>query len=167
MIERPMNAYDVYAGSDGELTKQFYEELQRRGPLGVIAMNLFRAQKCSSRAKVYRGGRGGRRFRDMAYERKEWSLKLLTEALQQHAGAFGIVFGWGRDDAQNLNPWVLYVELPDIGQVSFHSPTRHVGPDYPSEWDGQHLSAERVIKFCQVVYGQAGREAKPADSPCV
>lgn len=146
-----MNAAEVYAGSDGELTKQFYIELQRRGPIGAIAVNLFRAQKCSSRAKVYRGGTGGRRYKDMAYERKQWSLGELVKALQKHGAELGFVYGWGRDSKQTFNPWVLYVELPEFGQVGFHSPERGVGPDYGSEWDGQRLSEERIIRFCQCV----------------
>ena len=46
----------TYQGSDGEATRALYAELQQRGPVGVIAVNLFRAQKNSARAKVYRGG---------------------------------------------------------------------------------------------------------------
>ncbi len=151
-----MNAYEVYKGSDGELTRRFYAELERRGPIGVIAMNLFRASKCSARAKLYRGGiRGVRRYKDKAYERKDWSLRQLCEALVEHGPALGIRFGWGRDDLEGRNPWVLYVELPGAGpglcQVSFHSPVHHAGPDYGGHWDGMHLSSERIIAFAQRV----------------
>ena len=51
-----------------------------------------------------------------------------------------------------FNKWVLYVDLPNIGQVSFHSPERLAGPDYDGEWDGARLSAERIIRFSQMVY---------------
>lgn len=74
-----MNAADVYAGSDGELTKRYYSELETKGPIGLVAMNLFRAQKCSARAKVYRGGvRGRGSYKSMAYERKSWSATCKT-----------------------------------------------------------------------------------------
>jgi hypothetical protein len=93
-----MKACDVYAGSDGELTKQYYRELESRGPIGVAAMNLFRAQKCSARAKVYRGGiRGKGSYRAMAYERKSWSMGLLCQALAKYGTQLAIVYGWKED----------------------------------------------------------------------
>ena len=79
-----MNAADVisiYQGSNGEATKALYAQLESMGPHGVIAMNLFRACKCSERAKVYRG----RGYRDEAYRRKQWSMDNLCEALTKHA----------------------------------------------------------------------------------
>lgn len=49
-----------------------------------------------------------------------------------------------------VKSWVLYVDLPG-GQVSFHSAERYAGSDYTGEWDGKHLSAERIIRFAQDV----------------
>jgi hypothetical protein len=148
-----MNAYQVYKGSNGAATRRFYKELEARGPVGAVAMNLFRAQKCSKRAKKYGpySGIGNKSYRDMAYERKGVSLKQLTEALQTHSDALGIIFGWGIDDSQRDNKWVLYADLPELGQVSFHSPERYAGPDYPGEWDGCRMSEERIIQFCQSI----------------
>ncbi len=91
-----MIAYQIYKGSDGAATKKFYADLETRGPLGFVAMNLFRAQKCSARAKGYRR----RAHKDNAYDRKNWSLKQLCQALEEHAAPLGIKFGWGRDDTQ-------------------------------------------------------------------
>jgi hypothetical protein len=72
-----MMALEIYAGSDGEATKRLYAELEALGLVGVIAMNLFRACKASARAKVYRGGG----YRGMAYDKKQWSIGQLVEAL--------------------------------------------------------------------------------------
>lgn len=153
-----IQATQVYAGSDGELTKRFYAELEQRGPLGVIAMNLFRAQKCSARAKVYRGGiRGRGSYKSMAYERKSWSMQNLVAILAVHAAGAGIAYGWKQDASTRFGPdasWVLYIDLPQ-GQVSFHSPTRFEGPEYEGDWCGQHLSAERIIVFCDSVMKEA------------
>jgi hypothetical protein len=151
-----MRAIDVYSGSDGELTRRYYAELQTRGRIGTIAMNLFRAQKCSERAKVYRGGlRGQGSFRNMAYERKGYSLQMLSMNLQELRGddKIRIPFGWKRDLNVILggdDSWVLYIDLP-IGQVSFHSPIRYVGSDYDGDWDRQRASAERILAFCDAV----------------
>lgn len=95
-------------------------------------MNLFRASKCSERAKVYRG----RGYRGAAYDRKKWSMDNLCTALTEHADAMGIVWGWKSDPAMSADDpfrFVLYVEIP-TGQVSFHGP-RGVGPDYAGDWD--------------------------------
>ena len=153
-----MKALTVYQGSDGELTKQYYTELEKRGPMGIVAVNLFRAQKCSSRAKVYRGGiRGQGSYKSMAYDRKQWSMNNLVKALGEHSESLGIAYGWKEDPATTAFEWVLYVDLP-TGQVSFHSPTRGTGPDYSGDWDGQKLSADRIVQFCDRVFamGEVG-----------
>lgn len=144
-------AIDVYAGSDGEVTKRYYAELEKLGPIGLVAVNLFRAQKCSARAKVYRGGNSNGRYRDQAYARKNWSIENLSAVLNQHAESLGIVYGWKLDSNQEFHNEVLYVELPGFGQVSFHSALRLTGPIYAGEWDGVHQSEARILAFCDSV----------------
>ena len=148
-----MRAIEVYQSSDGEVTKAYYAALSAKWRIGPIAMNLFRAQKASARAKVYRGGiRGQGSYRSMAYERKGWALEQVCTALTESAD-LGIPFGWQQDRETPLGgraSWILYAELPS-GQVSFHSPTRYAGPDYNGAWDGQHLSLCRILVFCDAV----------------
>jgi hypothetical protein len=147
-----LKATDIYAGSNGSVTRDYYARLEARGPLGFVAMNLFRAQKTSSRAKKYRGGiRGVGSFSKMAYDTKNFSLKQLCDALLKHGDGFGITFGWKVDPRESFASWVLYVDLPN-GQVSFHCTERYAGPDYPGEWDQQHASQERMLAFCDSVY---------------
>lgn len=154
-----MNAAHIYAGSDGEATKRFYAELMKHGAAGEIAVNLFRAQKCSARAKAYRGGiRGVGSFRGLAYDRKQWAMNYVTRTLFDHGVLLGIGWGWKLDPAQKFHHWVLYVDLP-TGQVSFHTDQRGAGPDYAGDWDGQKKSAERIIAFCdQVLTGQGANQ---------
>lgn len=155
-----MNAFDVFEKSDGELTKKYYAKLETLGPVGVVAVNLFRAQKCSTRAKVYRGGRRGvGSFRSLAYARKGWAMKNLCHVLVEHGPALGIRFGWKRDAETLLHgddSWILYVDLPQ-GQVSFHSPTRYEGPEYQGDWDKVRASCERVLAFCDDVFASQPR----------
>ncbi len=161
-----MRALDIFNGSDGTATKAYYAELEMRGIAGLVAMNLFRAQKCSTRAKAYRGGIPGRgSYKGMAYERKQWSLGCLCDVLMEHAKDLGMMWGW-KEDPASFVPWVLYVDLP-AGQVSFHSPARGKGPAYAGEWDRQHASGERILKFCDdlmasVVAGQGSLFAEKA-----
>lgn len=138
----------VYEGSNGEATKALYARLEQYGPAGVIALNLFRASKCSARAKVYRGGVPGKgSFRGMAYDRKQWSIGNLVKVLAEHSATCGLAWGWGVDNTQPYHRHVLYVELPS-GQVSFHTEHRGEGPDAPQPWDGQRgFSAHRICAW--------------------
>lgn len=150
-----MTSIQVYNGSDGEATKAFYQRLMKCFPYGEIAMNLFRAQKCSSRAKNYRR----RAWKDDAYSRKQWSIDQLCDILIKEGQTNGIVFGWKEDPnvlfgGEDVKvSWVFYVDLPcPYGQVSFHCPSRGKGPAYDGEWDGQKGASEgRVIEFCDYV----------------
>lgn len=141
----------VFTGSDGEATKALYERLSRLGHAGVIAMNLLRAQKNSDRAKVYRGGDANGSYRSQAYARKNWSMHQLCLELKTGATAAGVeAWGWRIDpNAEGPHRWVLYVDLPGRGQISFHSEVRGlVGPNYPHDWDGAiGASANRILYF--------------------
>ena len=155
-----VTAKSVFFGSNGGATRSFCSELEKKGPLGQIAAQLFRAQKASSRAKVYRGGIrhfDGRResYSSLAYSRKGSVLRVLAELLQ--ADSCGLKWGWGVDPKQPGVSHVLYIETPQ-GQASFHSKERFVGPDYDGEWDGQRKSQERILRFCDSVYHRAGEE---------
>ena len=52
-----MKALEIFQGSDAEVTKAYYAQLATRGAAGELAVNLLRAQKASSRAKVYHASR--------------------------------------------------------------------------------------------------------------
>jgi hypothetical protein len=146
----------VYQGSNGDQTKALYASLMEYGPAGEVALNLFRAAKCSERAKGYRR----RGHKDSAYDRKTWSMDNLCAILDQRAEALGIVWGWGLDQQAvavgSPHRHVLYVEIP-TGQVSFHTDVRGAGPDYGKPWDGQRgQSADRVCRWVARVFRGAG-----------
>jgi len=157
---------EIYDGSDGDATKALYQRLQDLGPIGYVALNLFRAQKNSARAKVYRGhARGQGSYRGLAYERKEWALANLCTALEQCAAALAMAFGWQRDDGTPGFPWVLYVDLP-TGQVSFHAAQRGRGPDYAGAWDQvRDASADRIVRWCEQLLRQTDRPLTSAVDP--
>jgi hypothetical protein len=151
-----MTAREIFEGSDAGATRHYYERLSALGPVGVIATNLLRAQKSSARAKKYRGGiRGVGSYRSLAYQHKAWSLEQLSIALVEHGPRLAIPFGWKPDPATPLRgepSWVIYIELPHLGQVSFHSTSRFRGPDYSGEWDGARESERRILEFCDQVF---------------
>ena len=137
-----MNVHEIYAGSNGEATRALYARLETLGPAGIIALNLFRAQKCSARAKLYRRSAHKRE----AYGRKTWSLQNLCAALEKHAAALEITWGWKEDPGQEFHCWVLYVVLPG-GQVSFHNAAPIGDQRFAGEWDGSRDSAGRIVLY--------------------
>lgn len=146
-----MRALEVFQQSDGDVTKAFYADLAKRGPVGEIAVCLFRAQKRSTAAKKYRRGR----FKHAAYDVKSWSMGELCKHLSAYGELLGIGWGWKQDPATVFGmdaSWVLYVDIPEFGQCSFHSPNRFGGPEYVKEWDGRRCSADVVIQFADSVY---------------
>lgn len=150
-----LNATEIYVKSDGKRTEYLYTRLQSLGPVGDVALNLFRAQKCSARAKVYRGTA----VKNSAYGRKAWSMGLLCGVLVVHARALNIQWGWKADPNVSRCPWVLYVDLPTGVQVSFHSTQRGVGPDYSGQWDGvPDVSAQRIVGWVQKLINEKGLE---------
>lgn len=150
----------IYDASDGEATARLYSTLEGLGPVGVVAVNLFRASKASGRAKVYRGGVPGRgSYRSLAYSKKQWSLNNLCRVLSEHGDELGIRWGWKRDPDKQAHAWVLYVDLP-TGQVSFHAAPRGQGPDYPGDWDGARgMSPARILSWIAKLMADAGVEA--------
>lgn len=137
-----MKSIDIFRGNNGDVTKAWYAELQAKGFLGELAVALFRAQKRSTAAKRYRGGR----YRRAAYDVKNWSLSEICRLLSR--GGHRFEWGWQRDPNTPGFEWVLYVDLP-TGQVSFHSAERLGGPDYFGKWDGVRGASEpRILAFC-------------------
>lgn len=159
-----MTTIEVYHTSNGDLTRSYYKELSSVGPIGIVAMNLFRAQKCSVRAKKYTK----RSWTADAYQRKQYSIDELCKVLLEHGPALSITFGWKPDlavvfggfDGPTKHSWVFYVDLP-CGQVSFHTPERGEGPDYPGDWDGIKGASEvRVIEFCDKIFNSKSNGTK-------
>lgn len=135
-----MTARDAFEGIDSADTRGFLRRLEKQGNAGMIAAQLFRAQKSSTRAKMYRGS-----SRDKSYTRKWEAMQKLCQLLE--ATLYRQDWGWKVDPLQDYARWVLYVELPQ-GQVSFHSTDRAAGPDYPGEWDQEYKSEVRILAYC-------------------
>lgn len=149
----------VYTGSNGDATKALYARLQKdHDIIGFVAMNVFRACKASERAKLYRGP-----FKGTAYDKKEWSIGLLCEALEKHGAVLDIAWGWARDERAIGFEDVIYIDLP-TGQVSFHNAGRKRGPDYAGKWDGAKGEAPgRICRWInQIMHPQKAKSAKVA-----
>lgn len=155
------NVSDAFFGSDADKTRDLYLRLVDRGPIGAIAVDLLRAMKASSRAKQYRG-----RSVRLAYDKKSWAVSELCKSLELLAGDIGIRWGWGKDRTvdQGFDD-VIYIDLPGCGQISFHSPTRGSGPDYPDAWDGvRGVGIPRVIRFAHAIL-ETGEPPQPQEKP--
>lgn len=139
----------IFDQSDGDTTKAFYAELNKKGLHGQLGVALFRAQKRSTAAKKYRRGA----WRRDAYDVKNWSLSEVCRIMEAMcAFDLGFAWGWQEDSYTPGFPWVLYVDLPGHGQCSFHSAVRLSGPDYSGKWDGLRNSREHILSFCDAVW---------------
>jgi hypothetical protein len=139
-----------YVGSDGDRTAALYARLKAVGPQGVVAVNLLRACKNSERAKGYKSRRSTR----AAYSTKDWSIGQLVDSLIEHGAALKIEWGWGYDAKAVNFEHVLYVEVPDCGQISFHIGWRRGGADHAKPWDGARgTGAARAIRYAESVLG--------------
>ena len=159
-----LTAAQVYYGSNSGATQALYHRLEQKGSIGVLAANLMRVQKSSSRAKVYRGHithHDGQQssFRSLAYERKNQCLMAVCDVLMLNN--CGLLWGWKQDPRQEFATHVVYIDLPQ-GQVSFHSTERYRGPDYQGESDGDHKSEERILAFCDSVMAGSKPESQPS-----
>ena len=132
---------EIYNASDAVATKRLHNQLRANGADGGLAALMLIAQKASARAKKYRG-----KNRQRSYDRKLQAMDNLCS----HLTDTKYRWGWGTDPEASCN-WVLYVELPGIGQVSWHSPIRLDGPDSSEKWDGTHNSELRIIKFARLL----------------
>lgn len=89
-----MTAEQVFKQSDGEVTKAYYAEMNKRGLPGQLAVALFRAQKRSTAAKKYRK----RAWTRDAYDVKNWSLSEVCRILNvMQAFESAPRWGWKRD----------------------------------------------------------------------
>lgn len=130
----------IFDGSNGKATAALYARLEALGPIGIVACNLMRAQKCSSRAKQYRRASS----KGAAYDTKQWAMGNLCAVLDDHDSELNITWGWKHDPKQEFHDQVLYVELP-TGQASFHTNVRGYGPDFIGEWDGKKDGSQSAI----------------------
>jgi hypothetical protein len=159
-----VKALEVLSQNDGYVTKAYYRDMEALGTLGHIAVCLFRAQKRSARAKDYRRGK----YRRAAYDVKAWSMQELCKALTEHAEEFDIRWGWKEDSSVLFGEepsHVLYVDLPGIGQCSFHNPSRMEGPEYKGEWSGIKNSDEVIVRFCGSVAALPDSRQMALESP--
>lgn len=151
---------EVFAQNNGAVTVAFYEALAALGPLGLVARDLFRAQKRSNAAKRYKRGR----FKREAYEVKQYAMSELAKTLTEHADALQITWGWGYDAPREPHAWVLYVQTDDRWQCSYHTGARGNGPDFPLFWDGGNSEAAMVAFVAHVIDALTSKgDAGPGD----
>jgi hypothetical protein len=144
-----MTVIEVFKQNNGDVTKAWYAEMNAKGKAGELAVALFRAQKRSTAAKKYRG-----RFTRDAYDVKNWSISEVVRILWSPPMPFpDMEWGWAYDARAVNFEHVLYVELPGIGQCSFHSSTRLAGPDFTGVWKPIPDSLTSILTFCDSVIG--------------
>lgn len=144
-----MDAKQAFDQRDAKKTIAFQDHLLSHGRSGQVAFGLFRASKRSNRAKDYR-----RSLRSSAYEAKNNALEFLDAALGKWGEQLGITSGWNMDPGQPVYKCVFYVDIPGIGQASFHSMTTQSDRVYRGDWSGKRNSHEIIQRYCQSILDQ-------------
>ena len=97
-------------------------------------------------------------YKERAYIKKhEYILRLID--LSKEAG---VKYGWQPSDIRNINS-VVYFELPDMEQISFHTELtdkeKQSIPKYRKQWDGKVMSTLGKIEDAVIkVYGLTIKE---------
>ncbi|MBL6852365.1 MAG: hypothetical protein ISS15_05430 [Alphaproteobacteria bacterium] len=144
----------VYLGSNGDKTKALYQRLNALGPVGFVASNLFRACKCSERAKDYRRGSQKRE----AYRRKQWSLDNLDGVrccsnMAQRSGSSGA----GRPIRRRNSTSKCSMSSSRPARLAFTPRRAATARIFVGAWDGVRGEApERICRWVvQVLEGAA------------
>lgn len=140
---------EAFCTSNAQLSRRLCNYLESIGLVGELASLLFKAEKARKQARNYSGVApvSGRPYRDYSKDRVRKMLDKAICLLQARATAFGIPWGWRRDDSSGKPPWVLQIDLPS-GPVTYRLPYRHVGPDYGGCLEGDSLNDHRIAEFC-------------------
>ena len=139
MDKTQKSVHEIYYGSDGGATRRLMTRLEKTGQRGRIAAQLFRAQKASSRAKVYRGGirdewGGVIRYKDLAYEKKEKELIGLTRGVLK-ADSQGLRWGWKPDPPHGVTPNSSYTPIYRTDRLASIRRSDTLVLIYEGEWD--------------------------------
>ena len=140
-----MKAQEAFDSRVASVTLGYQNELIMRGEPGQLAFGLFRAQKRSTRAKQYR-----RRWKSQTYQGKSDALRFVDAALTAWAELLQVQWGWATDPGQQVHNQILYVEIPNVGQCSYHSERRFSAKEFPGQWD-RGCSRETVLRYCDMV----------------
>jgi hypothetical protein len=87
-------------------------------------------------------------YKEKVYEKKHEEIHKLIELCRE----YGVTFGKQLSDVRDTR-YVVYFELPNMEQISFHTDLIDAGkiPDYTKEWDGKRCSTlgkiENAINF--------------------
>lgn len=136
-----LTAVQVFYQHSGDVTKAYYEQLAAHGPMGELAVALFRALKRSKKTTGIGFRRISRRKTEQYdyAEAYEWAVNELIRVLVTNPPS-KLPWGW-RDST-------LFVELP-TGMVAFDCPEQGLAPFCPIRFEPPAESRDlRIIKFC-------------------
>ena len=122
---------DSMCGIGTRRLKLFLNKLMKNGDIIAQSYRLaLELQDINIVAKRQYGG-----YRDHTYEKKRNLLKELIGLCRVH----GWVYGYQSSSVIGVDS-VIYFELPDMEQISFHTRMRELGggiPPYPKPWNGK------------------------------
>jgi len=156
-----IHALEAFETRSRDKTVEFQNDLLCRGRAGQLAFGLFRAQKRSTLAKTYRRHND----RQSSYDGKNEALQYLDAVLSRWGAAMKIEWGWQVDRKTEVHQHVLYVQLTDKRQCSFHSGKCYSEKAFPDQWIPKPPVVDTVLWYCDAVLARVepGLGLRPDD----
>lgn len=115
-----------FCGIGTRKTKLRLNKLAASSPLAKAYRTALEIEDASTSAKRYYA------YRFEHYERKQQLIHDLIELCREH----GWQFGKHKSDSFETK-WIVYFDLPDCEQISFHCNLETDVSDYTKAWDGK------------------------------
>lgn len=149
------SAQEIFRQNDSEVTKGWYDEMNKRGVEGQLAVALFRAQKSWDNVEKWPVSR----FSEQKNNHRRWSLSEVCRILSEHPDL--CPWGWGKEDHLATPAWphVLHLELPRCGSLTFFCEVRLQGPDhqrfypYTTAELERSFTRDRILDYCDRIQG--------------
>jgi hypothetical protein len=131
LVGQLSEARENYCGIGTRKTKLKLNRFATTDPRASAFRLALEIEDCSTQAKKYFG-----EWKDKKYAEKSELILKLVRLCQDHGWTFG------KHDSKGFPRWIVYFELPNCEQISFHTnlKTPEDIPDYEKDWDGKRNS---------------------------
>lgn len=104
-------------------------KLGKTDPIARALRLALEIEDCSTQGKKYFGS-----WSDTYYRKKSEFIHELIELFRAELWTFG------KQPSLTRPRWIIYFEIPDCEQISFHTELLTEVPDYTKAWDGKRNS---------------------------
>lgn len=135
-IDVLIRARTQFAGVGTRQAKLVLNTLARGDEFARALRIALEIEDANLTAKRYFGGNvDGLTYADIAYARKSANIEVLIKIGESQGWTFGI-----RPSDVKHTTHIIYFDIPEVGQLSWHYSPKVSLPLYPGQWDGNSES---------------------------